>query len=883
MKPIEILIRAKDEASSVFDVLKRNAATVGAAIAGYFGFNAFVGAVKGAADLEAALSQVKAVSGASADEMVKLRAAAEAAGRDTQYSATEAATALGNLARSGMTATQAIEAMPATLRLAAAGGIALEQSSTIVTRTLAGFVLQAGEAARVADVLALGANASNTSVQGLGEALSYAAPIAKSVGLSLEGTVAIIGKFADAGIDASRAGTALNAILGQFADPASKFRAELSNMGITTGNFEKALGQLAAAGSKGEKAILAVGTEAGPALRGLLNQGIGALNELKAKLSDAGGSAEATAKVMQDNLNGSIKGLGSAWDTLKNALATPVLPVLKNGIDSLAASFKNAVESGLIGKFGDAIAKGFESSIEWAKRFAAEVDFEAFAARMEGYAASAGEAFDTIKTYATNAGNIVQTVWGVMSAGSNAVLTVVYGVGSAFATVMQGIQSGLALLMNGLAKVTFGGVSASFKAAADEMRLSAAATGAASEELAKKANAALVGMAEGAQMARNGWDGISGSADESAKHIATAKRVIDDTATSLRAMGGDAQAAGQKAAQASVVQREAAEKALAKVAELRAEYAKALQSGDSSKQIEALRGLEHAVNAATVAVRALNKENDAAKESANAVAAAFQGMGIKTKAELQTLADTAKTRFDLIKASGQATAEGLASAWKQMTEAAIAANGGVATGTQKAEAAMYKLKIEVDATGKAIVVAMNDGSSATNGFTGAVNNAKTALERLNDERERGIAAHEKSNELDERAAQLERDRLNVDKQGYTKDRDGNRMQASVNTPMERAFRDGYVKRDSNGLYDPEEMKRALILLDERDKVNEERLRAGVRGSTGSSGGMGSGAASTPTVPAKTYNVQLGNKTVKTNSDTDAQNLIAALRQAGLSA
>lgn len=880
MKPIEILIRAKDEASSVFDLFKRNAAGIGAAIAGYFGFNAFAGAVKGAADLEAALSEVAAVSGAGAGEMGKLRAAAEEAGAATKYTATEAAVALGNLARAGLGSNQAIAALKPTLQLAQAGSIDLGQAAEITTKTIAGFGLAATDAGRIADVLAKGANASNTSVRGLGEAMSYAAPMAKTVGLDLESTVAIMGKFADGGIDASRAGTALNSILSQFADPSSKFSQALSDAGITTTNFNQALVQLAAKGKDGEKAMLAVGTEAGPALRSLINQGIPALTELRNSLRDAGGSAEATAKIMGDNLKGSMDGLSSAWDAVKLKLATPVLPVLKSGVDSLAASFKDAVESGVVGRFGDAIAKGFEASITWAKRFAAEVDFEAFAARMKSYAAQAGEAFDTIKAYATNAGNVVQTVWGTMSAGSNAVLTVIYAVGAGFAGLVSQFQQGLALIYEGMAKITFGNLSEQYKQLAADVRQSADATYAAGRELATKSIESFNKMAEGAQMARNGWDGISGSADESAQNIATAKRVIDDTATSLKAMGGDAQAAGQKAVQASVAQREAAEKALAKVVELRAEYEKARQSGDSGKQVEALQQLEHATNAAAVAMRGLNKENDAAKEKADAVTKAFAGMGIKTKAELQTLADTAKARFDLIKASGQATAEGIASAWKQMTEAAIAANGGVATGTQKAQAAMYGLKIEVDAAGKAIVVAMNNGRAATDGFTGSVNNAKTALERLNEERERGIAAQEKANELNERAAQLERDRLNVDKQGYTKDADGNRMQVSVNTPMERAFKDGYVKRDQNGNYDPDAMKRALILIDERDKLNEERLRAGVRGNAG---GVSNGAsAATASTAAKTYNVTIGRDTVRTIGDVDAKTLIKVLGDAKLS-
>ncbi|MBP8140972.1 MAG: phage tail tape measure protein, partial [Acidovorax sp.] len=338
LKPIEIILRAKDEASSVFEGLRSRAATIGVAIAGYFGFTAFSEAVKGAADLEAQLSEVQSVTSATAEDMVRLRTAAEDAGATTKYTATEAATALGNLARAGLDANQAIEALPATLQLAQAGGVDLGRAAEFITKAVMGMGMSFSDAGRVADVLAKGANASNTSVTGLAEALSYAAPVAQTLGLSLEDTVAIIGKFADAGIDASRAGTALNSILSQFADPASTFKRALSDIGITTTDFNVALGQLAAAGPRGQKAIAAVGLEAGPALKALLNQGIGALDELRSKLQGAAGSAAETAAVMNNNLRGSLDGLASAWDTVKNALATPVLPVLKAAADSLTAA-----------------------------------------------------------------------------------------------------------------------------------------------------------------------------------------------------------------------------------------------------------------------------------------------------------------------------------------------------------------------------------------------------------------------------------------------------------------------------------------------------------------------------------------------------------------
>lgn len=410
LKPIEIILRAKDEASSVFEGLRSRAATIGVAIAGYFGFTAFSEAVKGAADLEAMLSEVQSVTSATADDMVRLRTAAEDAGATTKYTATQAAEALGNLARAGLNANQAIEALPATLQLAQAGGVDLGRAAEFITKSVMGMGDSFDQSGRYADVLAKGANASNTSVTGLAEALSYAAPTAATLKLSLEDTVAIIGKFADAGIDASRAGTALNSILSQFADPASTFKRALSDIGITTTDFNVALGQLAAAGPRGQKAIAAVGLEAGPALKAMLNQGIGALDELRNKLKDASGSAAETAAVMNNNLRGSLDGLASAWDTVKNALATPVLPVLKAAVDSLTAALGDAVKSGTVARWGEAIKAGFESAITWGNAFAAQVDFEKMGQTMRVYADRVGQAFTAIQTYATNAGNIVQAV-----------------------------------------------------------------------------------------------------------------------------------------------------------------------------------------------------------------------------------------------------------------------------------------------------------------------------------------------------------------------------------------------------------------------------------------------------------------------------------------
>lgn len=761
IKPVEILIKAKDEASGIFGLLRRNAVELGVTIAGYFGVKSFVGAVQGAADLEAKLSEVRAVSGATAAEMQLLRKAAEDAGATTKFSAEEGADALGNLARAGLSAQQAITALPPTLQLAQAGGLGLAESAEIVTRTLAGFNLEASQAGRIADVLAQGANASNTSVTGLGQALSYAAPTAVSLGLSLETTVAIIGKFADAGIDASRAGTALNAILSQFSDPASKFRNELAAMGITTTDFEQALRQLAAAGPAGQKAVLAVGTEAGPALRALLNQGIGALDELKTKLDDAAGSAATTAAQMEDNLNGALSGLASAWDTVKNALATPVLPVLKQGAQDLANTLREAVSSGAVGRFGDAIAKGFQAALEWGKRFAAEVDVEALVARLSSAASSTGQAFDTIAEYARNAGATVQTVWGVMTAGTNAVLSVVYALGSAFAGVASGIQSGVALILEGLAKVTFGDVSRDFEQAAAKIRVSAGATWASAEALAAKSTESFEGMAEGASQARDGWATLTDTTQAAADAATVSETVFKQVGETLKEVGGDATAMGQKAQAAAVLQTEAARKTRAEVEALKLEYEAALQAGDVQTALGKLQQMQDA----------LGKTAGAAKATGEEVAAAFERMGVKSKTELTKMAENAKRDFDLIKNSGDTTADGLAQAFRRYAEAAIAANGGVATASLQTEASMRGLEITTDATGKTIVRSMKEAGDATDGAGDSANRAAGGYRNMAQSAEQAAASAKRLAEINARYA---RPGQNSTKKGSENDYDPGR-------------------------------------------------------------------------------------------------------------
>ncbi|MEG7700690.1 hypothetical protein U2075_14905, partial [Listeria monocytogenes] len=81
----------------------------------------------------------------------------------------------------------------------------------------------------------------------------------------------------------------------------------------------------------------------------------------------------------------------------------------------LTTALRSAVQDGTVGRFGTAIASGFQSALTWARSFLAEVDFDALSAKVSGAADKVGAAFVTLETYAKRTGNAVALIWGVMS------------------------------------------------------------------------------------------------------------------------------------------------------------------------------------------------------------------------------------------------------------------------------------------------------------------------------------------------------------------------------------------------------------------------------------------------------------------------------------
>ena len=175
--------------------------------------------VEASMEFEDAMARVKSICNATTEEMQMMTAEARKMGETTRYTATEAAKAMENLVRNGLSAQQATKALSSVLQLAQANAIGLDEAAVILTNTLNMFNLSVNEASRVNDVLSSTAANTATNVAELYDALANAAPVAGVLGFSIEEVNAALGALAQRGVKGADAGTQLRMAFVKLTDP----------------------------------------------------------------------------------------------------------------------------------------------------------------------------------------------------------------------------------------------------------------------------------------------------------------------------------------------------------------------------------------------------------------------------------------------------------------------------------------------------------------------------------------------------------------------------------------------------------------------------------------------------------------------------------------
>lgn len=369
---IQIIIKARDQATQEMDrvsaasgKLKKHLEPVGSAmkLVGAGALAAGVASVKMAGDYEQGLNIFKSVSGATAQQMAMVAAKARELGQDASLpgvSARDAANAMTELSKAGLSVNDTLAASKGVMSLAKAGQIDVADAATIAAQALNAFKLKGSDAGKVADVLANGANASATDIRGLSLGLQQSAAVASQFGVSLEDTVTTLGLFANRGMQGSDAGTSLKTMLISLANPSKKAANLMHELGINaydaSGKFVgmRQLAQNLQNGLKGlseeqkQQALATIfGTDAFRAAAFLADSAGKSYDDMS-KAVGRSGAAMDLAKAQNSGFNGALDNLKSTIETVATDFGQKLLPELTKIIKQLA-------DSGAIEAFGNVL------------------------------------------------------------------------------------------------------------------------------------------------------------------------------------------------------------------------------------------------------------------------------------------------------------------------------------------------------------------------------------------------------------------------------------------------------------------------------------------------------------------------------------------------
>ncbi|MDE3838662.1 phage tail tape measure protein [Bacillus methanolicus] len=363
--------------------------TVSTAIGGALGF-----AVKKSMDFEAQLSSIKAVSGATGEQMEQLKNLAIEMGSKTKYSGLEAAQGIEELIKAGVSLEDIINGgLEGALSLATAGELDLAQAAEIASTALNAFKDDALTINDAANILAGGANASATSVGELQFGLSQVSAVASGIGLSFKDTATALSLFANNGLKGSDAGTSLKTMLSNLIPKSEAANETMMDLGIVTrdganaffdaqGNV-RSMAEIAGVLHESLKGLNAeqrqqalytmFGSDAIRAANILYKEGAVGINKMYSEMSKV--TAVDVANEKMNNLKGRIEELKGAFETAQitigNALV-PAVDLLVQGLQKVMNWFNNlspgmqsfiaisaavtAVITGLVATFGVVLA-----------------------------------------------------------------------------------------------------------------------------------------------------------------------------------------------------------------------------------------------------------------------------------------------------------------------------------------------------------------------------------------------------------------------------------------------------------------------------------------------------------------------------------------------
>lgn len=264
---------------------------------------------------------------------------AQRLGSATKYTASEATNLQIELAKLGFSRKEILQSTEGILKFAQATGSDLPEAAALAGAALRMFGAETSETERYVSAMAVATTKSALSFSYLQTAMPIVGPVAKAFNFQIEDTLALLGKLADAGFDASMSATATRNILLNLADGSGELAKAL-------GGPVNTLPELVA----GLKKLKAQGVDLNTTLELTDKRSVAAFNAfltaadkivpLREQITGVTSELNDMASTMGDNVQGAIAGLSSAWEAFMLSFMNSTGPA-KSFLDFLAKGIRN--------------------------------------------------------------------------------------------------------------------------------------------------------------------------------------------------------------------------------------------------------------------------------------------------------------------------------------------------------------------------------------------------------------------------------------------------------------------------------------------------------------------------------------------------------------
>lgn len=306
----------------------------------------FKSGVQSIVDFEAANSKLAAILGTTSKNIKDLTTDAQRLGAETKYTASQATALQIELAKLGFSKNEILQSTEGILKFAQATGSELPEAAALAGAALRMFNADTSETERYVSAMAVATTKSALSFSYLQTAMPIVGPVAKAFNFQIEDTLALLGKLADSGFDASMAATALRNIFLNLADSNGQLAKSLGGSVKTLPELVNGLKKLKEQGVDLNTTLELTDKRSVAQFNTLLTN-IDALIPLREQITGVEEELGNMANTMGDNVQGAILGLSSAWEAFMLSFmestgpAKDVINFFARGIRNIANDLKS--------------------------------------------------------------------------------------------------------------------------------------------------------------------------------------------------------------------------------------------------------------------------------------------------------------------------------------------------------------------------------------------------------------------------------------------------------------------------------------------------------------------------------------------------------------